>query len=121
MSWTNCLEKLMHILCSLPIEKTHNAAHKLLDDLLEKKTNLATSIADTNREINDENIAKEGTESLLDEEREYLWSIKPDCDWILKEFQPRRDQRGEEVQALIEAKGMLAGAAPPSASFLQRK
>jgi len=101
--------------------KTHEAAHKLLDDLLEKKTNLATSIADTNKEINDENIAKEGTESLLDEEREYLWSIKPDCDWILKEFQPRREQRGEEVQALIEAKGMLAGAAPPSASFLQRK
>jgi len=100
-------------------EKAHNASHKLLDDLLEKKTNLATAIADTNKEINDENIAKEGTESLLDEEREYLWSIKPDCDWILKEFQPRREQRGEEVQALIEAKGMLAGAAPPS--FLQRK
>jgi hypothetical protein len=100
-------------------DKAHTAAHKLLDDLLEKKTNLATAIADTNKEINDENIAKEGTESLLDEEREYLWSIKPDCDWILKEFQPRREQRGEEVQALIEAKGMLAGAAPPS--FLQRK
>merc|ERR1719265_1835684 len=99
--------------------KAHDAAHKLLDDLLEKKTNLATAIADTNKEINDENVAKEGTESLLDEEREYLWSIKPDCDWILKEFQPRREQRGEEVQALIEAKGMLAGAAPPS--FLQRK
>jgi hypothetical protein len=100
-------------------EKAHTAAHKLLDDLLEKKTNLETSIADTNKEINDENIAKEGTQELLDEEREYLWSIKPDCDWILKEFQPRREQRGEEVQALIEAKGMLAGAAPPG--FLQRK
>ena len=61
-------------------EKAHNAAHKLLDDLLEKKTNLPTTIADTNKEINDEFIAKEGNESLLDQEREYLWSIKPDCD-----------------------------------------
>jgi len=95
-------------------EKAHNAAHKLLEDLLAKKTNLETSIADTNKEINDETIEKEGTQSLLDEEREYLASIKPDCDWILKEFTPRRETRGEEVQALIEAKGMLAGAAPPA-------
>jgi len=95
-------------------EKAHTAAHKLLSDLLAKKTNLESSIADTNKEINDETIEKEGTQSLLDEEREYLASIKPDCDWILKEFTPRRETRGEEVQALIEAKGMLAGAAPPS-------
>merc|ERR1719162_632360 len=93
-------------------ESSLNAARKLVEDLTLKKTNLESSIADTNKEINDETIEKEGTQSLLDEEREYLASIKPDCDWILKEFQPRRDQRGEEVQALIEAKGMLAGAAP---------
>merc|ERR1719162_660311 len=95
-------------------ESSLNAARKLVEDLTLKKTNLESSIADTNGEINDENIEKEGTQSLLDEEREYLASIKPDCDWILKEFTPRREERGEEVQALIEAKGMLAGAAPPS-------
>merc|ERR1719235_1010107 len=91
-----------------------DAAKKLVDDLTLKKTNLETGIADTNQEITDENVAKEGTEGLLTEEKDYLMSIKPDCDWILKEFQPRRDTRAQEVQGLIDAKGMLLGAANPA-------
>merc|ERR1719235_649444 len=90
------------------------AAKKLVEDLTLKKTNLETGIADTNQEITDENVAKEGTEGLLTEEKDYLMSIKPDCDWILKEFQPRRDTRAQEVQGLIDAKGMLLGAANPA-------
>merc|ERR1719235_180527 len=89
-------------------------AKKLVEDLTLKKTNLETGIADTNQEITDENVAKEGTEGLLTEEKDYLMSIKPDCDWILKEFQPRRDTRAQEVQGLIDAKGMLLGAANPA-------
>merc|ERR1719313_2066349 len=90
------------------------AAKKLVEDLTLKKTNLETGIADTNQEITDENVAKEGTEGLLTEEKDYLMSIKPDCDWILKEFQPRRDTHAQEVQGLIDAKGMLLGAANPA-------
>merc|ERR1719235_2692999 len=90
------------------------AAKKLVEDLTLKKTNLETGISDTNTEITDENVAKEGTEGLLTEEKDYLMSIKPDCDWILKEFQPRRDTRAQEVQGLIDAKGMLLGAANPA-------
>merc|ERR1719443_704202 len=45
-----------------------DAAKKLVDDLTLKKTNLETGIADTNQEITDENVAKEGTEGLITDE-----------------------------------------------------
>merc|ERR1719443_762579 len=44
------------------------AAKKLVEDLTLKKTNLETGIADTNQEITDENVAKEGTEGLITDE-----------------------------------------------------
>jgi len=95
-------------------EKGLNAAKKLVADLTLKKTNLESDIASTNDEINDTTVAKEDTEGLLHEEREYLASIKPDCDFMLNNFEKRRAARGEEVDGLITAKGMLAGAAPPA-------
>jgi len=96
-------------------EKGLNAAKKLVEDLTLKKTNLESDISSTNDEINDTTVAKEDTEGLLHEEREYLASIKPDCDFMLNNFEKRRAARGEEVDGLITAKGMLAGAAPPAA------
>jgi predicted nucleic acid-binding Zn-ribbon protein len=95
-------------------ENSLNAAKKLVEDLTIKKTNLESDIATTNDEINDTTVAKEDTEGLLHEEREYLASIKPDCDFMLNNYEKRRAARGEEIDGLITAKGMLAGAAPPS-------
>jgi len=96
-------------------ETSLNAAKKLVEELTLKKTNLESDISSTNDEINDTTVAKEDTEGLLHEEREYLASIKPDCDFMLNNFEKRRAARGEEVDGLITAKGMLAGAAPPAA------
>jgi predicted nucleic acid-binding Zn-ribbon protein len=95
-------------------ENQLNAAKKLVEDLTLKKTNLESDISSTNDEINDTTVAKEDNEGLLHEEREYLASIKPDCDFMLNNFEKRRASRGEEVDGLITAKGMLAGAAPPA-------
>merc|ERR1719183_1253549 len=87
-------------------------AKKLLEDLKAKKTNLEQSITDTNTEIGDNEVKKEDLQGMLKEERDYLASIKPDCDWSLNSFDERRTKRAAEMEGLIEAKGMLAGASP---------
>merc|ERR1719451_216468 len=93
-------------------EETLGDANKLLDDLRAKKTNLEESISSTNTEIDEANVVKEDTQGLLKEEKDYLASIKPDCDWILNSFTERREKRAIEMEGLLEAKGMLAGASP---------
>merc|ERR1719456_1635841 len=61
-------------------------ANTLLEDLKAKKTNLEQSISDTNTEIDENEVHKEDLQGLLKEEKDYLASIKPDCDWILNSF-----------------------------------
>merc|ERR1719428_2119496 len=93
-------------------EENMGSANKLLDDLRAKKTNLEESISATNTEIDENEVVKEDTQELLKEEKDYLASIKPDCDWILNSFTERREKRAIELEVLLEAKGMLAGASP---------
>merc|ERR1719310_1359818 len=93
-------------------EETLGEANKLLDELRAKKTNLEQSISDTNTEIDEAGVVKEDTQGLLKEEKDYLASIKPDCDWILNSFTERREKRAIEMEGLLQAKGMLAGASP---------
>merc|ERR1719486_1093643 len=93
-------------------EEQMGNANKLLDDLRAKKTNLEQAISDTNTEIDESEVVKEDTQGLLKEEKDYLASIKPDCDWILNSFTERREKRAIEMEGLLEAKGMLAGASP---------
>jgi hypothetical protein len=73
---------------------------------------LEQAISDTNTEIDENDVHKEDLEGLLKEEKDYLASIKPDCDWILNSFTERRTKRAAEVEGLLQAKGMLAGASP---------
>merc|ERR1719434_203666 len=63
-------------------EEQMTNANKLLDDLRAKKTNLEQAISDTNTEIDENEVVKSDTQELLKEEKDYLASIKPDCDWI---------------------------------------
>merc|ERR1719399_1038504 len=87
-------------------------ANKLLEDLRAKKTNLEQSISDTNTEIDENELKKEDLQGLLKDERDYLASIKPDCDWSLNSFDERRTKRAAEMEGLLQAKGQLAGASP---------
>merc|ERR1719486_1080593 len=93
-------------------EEQMGEANKLLDDLKAKKTNLEQAISDTNTEIDEAEVLKEDLQGLLTEEKDYLASIKPDCDWILNSFSERREKRAAELEGLLQAKGMLAGASP---------
>merc|ERR1719408_1116637 len=85
-------------------------AKQLVDDLTEKKVNLQDAIASTNSEKDATNVEKGDNQKALEEEHEYLWSIKPDCTWMLNTFDERRKKRDLEIEGLQESKGMLQGA-----------
>jgi len=86
-------------------------AHKVVEEMVRKITNLDASITSTQSEVEEAQQAKENLDGLLHEEQNYLLGIKPDCDWISKAFDSRREKREAESNGLLEAKGMLLGAA----------
>merc|ERR1719428_861512 len=90
-------------------EKSHKSAHALLKELKEKKVNLEGAIADTNGEIDEANEKREDLSGMMQDEHDYLQSIRPDCEWLLENFEARRKKRQEEMQSLIDAKGILEG------------
>merc|ERR1719238_1961262 len=86
------------------------AAKQLKQDLIEKKTNLEDAIESTNEQIDDHNEERSNQQDNLEAEKEYLWSIKPDCEWIFKTFTDRRHKRDIEIDGLRESIAMLQGA-----------
>merc|ERR1719159_1118085 len=79
-----------------------DAAEKLIASLEEKKTNLEEARADTDTKIGDAETLQEDTEGLLFGREEELASMKPNCDWILKNFELRRDRRKSEMEGLMD-------------------
>ena len=86
-----------------------DAGRKLIASLEEKKTNLNDAKADTDDKINDAERVQADTQGQLDGRNEELAAIKPNCDWILKNFDLRRDRRKGEMEGLMEAKSLLSG------------
>merc|ERR1719353_2643782 len=91
-------------------EEQLTSAKNLKQDLINKKTDLEESISATNDEIDAHNEEKADRVADRDAEHEYLWSIKPDCTWILTTFDDRRKKRDIEIAGLRESIGMLQGA-----------
>merc|ERR1719473_1726731 len=91
-------------------EEQLTSAKNLKQDLINKKTDLEESISAANDEIDAHNQEKADRQGDLDVEHEYLWSIKPDCTWILNTFDDRRKKRDTEIAGLRESIGMLQGA-----------
>jgi len=92
------------------------AAEKLIASLEEKKVNLESAKADTDDKIGNTDTATQNTHDLLFGKEEELAEIKPNCDWILKNFDLRRDRRAGEMEGLMDAKAALSGSA-----FVQTK
>jgi hypothetical protein len=86
-----------------------DAAEKLIASLEEKKTNLEEARADTDTKIGNAETLKSDTQGLLDGKNEELAAMKPNCDWILKNFEIRRDRRKSEMEGLMEAKSLMSG------------
>merc|ERR1719387_2358683 len=88
-------------------ERSIREAYELLKELKEKKSSLELNIADTNTEIDNHFEEREDINDIWTEEKDYIGSIKPDCDYLLETFMDRRAKREAETQSLIDAKGML--------------
>merc|ERR1719375_3040942 len=91
-------------------EEEVNAAKTLRTDLTNKKTDLTEAIAADNAEIQAHEEEKGDRQADLQADHEYLWSIKPDCTWVLNTFDERRTKRDTEIAGLRESIGMLQGA-----------
>merc|ERR1719355_340605 len=102
-------------------EEQLTSAKTLTQDLINKKTDLEEAISAANDEIDAHNQEKADRQGDLDAEHEYLWSIKPDCTWIMNTFDDRRTKRDIEIDGLQESKGMLQGAAEEGGAALVQK
>merc|ERR1719235_188544 len=83
-------------------------------------TDLAASIAATDAEIEADTNTKTDTEGEVTATKDYLASIKEQCDWIEGAFQKRADARTKETEGLQQAKSILAGSEGGDFGFLQR-
>lgn len=93
-------------------EKAMATAEKLKDELLGKKVNLEDAIAKRGKEKTDEEEDKKENIADKDAELKYKAEIKPDCDWIIKNFAARATARAAEMDGLRGAKDFLAGYNP---------
>merc|ERR550537_2175335 len=84
-------------------------AHTLLDELANKKETTEQHIADMNTEIDNQFQEREDLHGQYNEEKLYIGSIQPDCEYLYDTFDERRKNRQTETQSLIDAKGMLEG------------
>merc|ERR1719498_2126271 len=83
---------------------------KTLEALKEKKTEQESAKADIDGKKEEAEATKAETEAMKDEKNEEIESITPNCEWLKTAFDSRREKRKTEIDALIEAKGVLAGA-----------
>jgi len=91
--------------------------HQTLKDT---RSDLQAEVAETKADIGALEQDKTNTEGQRDTVVDVLKEIKPGCDWIRQNFDNRRFLRKQEVEGLMDAKAVLAGA-DLSGSFLQRK
>jgi chromosome segregation ATPase len=91
-------------------ESARNKAQATVDRLTEKKVNTKASIATNGQSTTDTQEAKDQAAESKEQEEHYLEEIKPDCDWMLTNFQARKDTRKQEVDGLNEAIAVLNGA-----------
>merc|ERR1719311_254541 len=87
-------------------------AKKLRKELVAKKVNLENAIAKRNKDKTEEKKDMESNTKDKDAENKYKGEIKPDCDWIIKNFEGRATARAAEINGLQGAKEYLAGKAP---------
>jgi len=101
--------------------KALKSAEDLQKTLETKKTNLEKEIADRNKDKDDENKKMKANQADLKDEQDYHAKIKPDCDFLVKNWQSRFDKRKVEREGLITAKDFLAGAMGNDGALLQTK
>merc|ERR1719160_2400902 len=106
-------------------EKQRAALTETLNAQIKAKVALEDEKADVMDKIADNQAEKENKEELKGDKEGELEAMKPNCEWVLNTFDSRREKRKAEIQGLMDAKAILAGAPPPeliqdNIAFLQR-
>merc|ERR1719240_2291365 len=86
-----------------------DAAKKRAEDskaITEKETAKAGAEEDLNVATDD----RKGKSDELMATKEYMSQLHSECDWLLQNYQLRKDARADEVDALKKAKAVLSGA-----------
>jgi septal ring factor EnvC (AmiA/AmiB activator) len=73
-------------------------------------TDKESAKADLEAELESHKASKKSTEKELMATEEYISSLHAECDWLLKNFDARKEARTGEVDALKNAKAVLSGA-----------
>jgi len=91
-------------------EKERQTITELLDK--QKKNELASvkALAEKEGETSDKEDFKADTEASLEDANKEKESLSKDCAWVKTNFASRREKRKTEIEGLVEAKGLLAGA-----------
>merc|ERR1719421_1724194 len=86
-----------------------DAAEKRAADTrsVEEKTAAKAGLED---EIVKNKDAKAGTEAELMATKQYISDLHADCDWLISNFDTRKEARTSEIDALKKAKAVLSGA-----------
>jgi len=90
-------------------EKSTKTANDLEDGLHSKIAANEADKAAQNGEIIEVSADEVSDEDKLQAQVDYEKGIRPDCDWMIKAFEPRAQARLQEHNGLIEAKELLAG------------
>lgn len=85
-------------------------AESLISDLKQTEDDLNDQIARLQTSKSNEEEDKSDNEDEKSSEEAYLAKIKPDCDWIIANFEARAAARTSERDGLTGAKAALAGA-----------
>jgi hypothetical protein len=91
-------------------EKERKAMADLLQTLKENKIATEQKVADTNKSIAEKTQLHAETEEELKVQKSLSATLAGDCDWVKTHFTSRREKRKTEMDALAQAKNILAGA-----------
>merc|ERR550514_1752701 len=76
---------------------------KAIENKVSAKAGLESDLVNANSDLKDKTDEFSATE-------EYLHTLHLDCDWLLKNFDLRKNARAGEVDSLKQAKAVLSGA-----------
>merc|ERR1719487_2981419 len=102
--------------------KMRATSMKTLAALKQKKNEQESAKADVDEKKSEAEATVASTKAMKDEKQEELESITPNCEWLKTAFDSRREKRKAEIDGLIQAKGVLAGATAneePAAALVQ--
>merc|ERR1719379_877496 len=90
-------------------EMVNDAAEKRTMDTksIEEKTAVKAGLED---EIVKNSDAKDAEAAELMATKQYIADLHADCDWLIQNFETRKEARANEIDALKKAKAVLSGA-----------